>query len=97
MTIGLVATLKVKDGAQADFEATFRELQAAVRANEPDCFLYDLFQDTEDTTVYVVMEQYASQASLQAHGQTAHMRQFGPQMGQYLNGAPSLQFLNKIS
>ncbi|MGF1457057.1 MAG: putative quinol monooxygenase [Alphaproteobacteria bacterium] len=97
MTIGLVATLKVKDGSQAEFEAVFGELQAAVRANEPDCFLYDLFQDNQDPTVYVVMEQYASQEALQAHGQMPHMRQIGPRMGQHLDGSPSLQFLTRIS
>ena len=35
MAIGIVATLEIKPGSNADFEAIFKELAAEVRANEP--------------------------------------------------------------
>ena len=35
MTIGIVAKLRCKEGANAEFEAVFKELQQAVKDNEP--------------------------------------------------------------
>ena len=35
MAIGIVATLEIKPGSNAEFEAIFTELAELVRANEP--------------------------------------------------------------
>ena len=37
MTIGIIATLKVKPGKETEFEAVFRDLQGIVATNEPGC------------------------------------------------------------
>ena len=88
--IGIIANIKVKDGQQEAFEAVFRELAPAVRANEPGCMLYTLTRKQGSTTDYVVMEQYKSQADVDAHGKSAHFTTFAPKMGPCLDGRPEI-------
>ncbi len=97
MVLGVVATLRVKAGSEDDFQKTFGELQARVRASEPDCLQYDLFRSGADGQVFVVMEQYASQAALDAHMASAHFQEISPRLGPLLDGAPDLNFLGKVS
>jgi hypothetical protein len=40
MTIGVIATIPVQEGKNAEFEAAFMELAAQVLANEPGCRFY---------------------------------------------------------
>ena len=51
MAIGVVATLKVAEGKNADFEAVFRDLAAQVKANEPGNQLYRVFKSKSDPQV----------------------------------------------
>ena len=68
MAVGVVATLKVQDGKDKDFEAVFRDLAKAVRANEPGNKLYQVCKSRKDANTYVVMEIYESGATLHAFG-----------------------------
>ncbi len=95
--IGVVATLKVQEGKEADFEAAFKTLREQVRANEPGNLQYDVTRSKADAQTYVIMEQYASQDALDAHGKTDHFRAAGPALGATLAGAPDIQYLDIIS
>ena len=97
MTIGVVAKLKIKAGHQREFETVFGELQAAVRANEPGNKQYDLFRSKTDPQTYVVMEQYADAAALDAHRKMPHMAATGPKLMPLLDGAPVIEASDKIS
>ena len=88
--IGLVVTLKVKDGKQEEFEGVARELIAAVRANEPGNVQYALTRKQGSTTEYVFLEQYKSQADLDAHGKTTHYTTLAPKLGPCLDGRPDM-------
>jgi quinol monooxygenase YgiN len=94
MAVGIIATLKVQDGKQAEFEAAFSELASAVRANEPGNFLYSLTLKRGTTNEYVVMEQYADDAAVEAHGKSAHFLAAGPKLGACLAGRPELVHLD---
>ena len=94
MTVGIIATIKVKPGKEAEFETVFRELAAQVKQNEPGCLLYDLFRSKAPST-YVVMEQYANAEALAAHGKTAHFVAAGPKLGAVLDGRPTIDMLEK--
>lgn len=94
--IGIIAHLKVKDGQQEAFEAVFRELAPAVRANEPGNLLYALTRKQGSTTEYVVMEQYKTQEDVDAHGKSAHFLKYAPQMGGCLDGRPDIVRLDGI-
>jgi quinol monooxygenase YgiN len=96
MTVGIVAHLKVKEGSQADFETAFLELQAAVKKNEPGVIQYEVFKSKADPTMYVVMEQYKTEADLAAHRTMPHMAAAGPKLGAVLDGRPQIEILGKV-
>jgi len=96
MAIGVVATLKVAEGKNADFEAVFRDLAAQVKANEAGNQLYRVFKSKADAQTYVVMEVYADQAALEAHGKSDHFKAAGPKIAPTLGGRPDIQYFDAI-
>jgi quinol monooxygenase YgiN len=94
--IGVIATLTVAEGKNADFEAAFGELQAAVRANEPGNEFYALCQSRENPQQYKVLERYADQAALDAHGKSDHFRASGPKLAPCMAAPPVLEYLDGI-
>ena len=71
--LGVIAKLTIKPGANADFEATMKALQAKVRADEPGNKLYALHK-TAESNVYVMLERYDDQAALERAAQTPEMK-----------------------
>ncbi|MDP3855916.1 putative quinol monooxygenase [Phenylobacterium sp.] len=94
--IGVVATLKVQDGKQGEFEAIFTDLAAQVRANEPGNVFYQLTKSRTDATVYKVLELYKDQEALSAHGQTDYFKAAGAKMGPCMGGRPEIEYLDAV-
>ena len=93
--LGVVATLKVKPGMEAEFETVAKELVAKVNANEPGCTLYALHRaDTPGT--YVFMERYTDQAAVEAHRATDYFKALGRKMGEYMEGRPEVLRLKEV-
>lgn len=97
MTIGVVATLKVQEGKNAEFEAIFSELAAQVRANEKGNLAYSLTKSRIDPNTYKVLELYADQDALTLHGQTEYFKAAGPKLGPCLAGRPEIEYLDGVS
>jgi quinol monooxygenase YgiN len=96
MTIGIVATLRVKAGKESEFEAVFKDLQGQVQTNEPGCLHYQVFKSRSQPSTYIVMEQYKSQADLDAHRTMPHFAAAGPKLGAVLDGRPSIEIMDKV-
>lgn len=96
MTIGVIAKIPVQDGKGPEFEAFFTELAQQVRANEPGNLAYQLTKSRTEPNVYKVLEVYADQAALDAHGKTEHFRAAGPKFGAVLAGRPEIEYLDGI-
>lgn len=95
MAIGLIARLKIQSGKNLEFEAIFSELETAVRANESGNNFYACHR-TDDPDVYVVMEQYADQAAVDAHRASDHFKTIGAKLGDVMAGRPELESLTSI-
>jgi quinol monooxygenase YgiN len=93
--IGVVATLKIKAGQEAAFEAVAKELVEKVNANEKGCLLYKLHKAEEPQT-YVFMERYADQAAVEAHRATPYFKELGRKMGDYMEGRPQILRLKEV-
>lgn len=95
--LGLIVTMKVQEGKEAEFEAVFTALKAQVTANEAGaCLLYDLFKSPKDAQTYFIMEQYASNDALAAHGKTPYFQEAFPKLGATLAAAPTMEIVNKV-
>ncbi len=94
--IGLVATLRVREGEAEIFEDIFRQVMDLVRAEEPGCLLYQLTKSREDANVYKVLELYADQAALTAHGGHALLREAFARMRGCLLGRPEIEYLDGV-
>jgi quinol monooxygenase YgiN len=94
--IGVVATLKVQDGKGDEFEAVFKDLMAQVKANEPGCLVYQLTKSRAEAGTYKVLEIYANEDALKAHGQTEYFKAAGPKMGPCLAGRPEIEMLDAV-
>ena len=96
MTHSIVATIKVKAGHEADFEAIASKLVAAVNANEPGCILYTLNKG-DDPLAYVFMERYKDEDAVKAHRGTDHYRTLGKEMGAHMDGAPEILRMKEVA
>jgi quinol monooxygenase YgiN len=94
--LAIVATLVVKEGKEAEFEAVMKELMAQTRANEPGCKLYALHRAKAPRT-YVMFERYDGKDSLAAHSQSAHFRGSMGKMLALLDGAPKIEMLDEVA
>ena len=97
MTIGLMVKMKIKAGKNAEFENGFKEAQVGVRAEEPGCLYYDLYQSSSDPQTYFVLERYTGQPAVDLHTKTKHfakMMQAGPGL---MDGPPEIQNLKLVS
>jgi len=94
--IGVIATLTVAEGKNAEFEAIFTELAKQVRANEPGNLAYQLTKSRSNPQVYKVLELYADQDALTTHGQTEYFKAAGPKLGPCMGGRPEIEYLDGV-
>ena len=94
--IGVIATLKVAEGKNAEFEAVFTDLAKQVRASEPGNLAYQLTKSRTDPQIYKVLELYADQDALSAHGQTDYFKAAGTKMGPCMGGRPEIEYLDAV-
>ena len=92
--IGVVAILKVQPDKSADFEKVFLDLQNKVKANEPGCLTYQLTKSKAGT--YKVLELYASEDALKAHGGSDYFKAAGAAMGPFMAGRPEIEYLDAV-
>ncbi len=93
----LVVKFKARAGKNAEMEAAFREMQAAVCANEPGNEQYDFFVMRNDPQTYVIIERYKDQAAMQAHGGSEHGRKLIAQLRDLTDGAAQADRMVLIS
>ena len=96
MAIGLLATITVQEGKNAEFEKVFLDLTAKVRANEPGNIFYILHRSKSNPQVYKVMEQYESAAALDAHGKTDYFREANKALAALVAAAPEIEVLDTV-
>ncbi len=96
MAIGLLATITVQEGKNAEFEQAFLALTEQVRANEPGNIFYILHRSTSNPQVYKVMEQYESAEALDAHGKSDHFREANKVLATMVAAAPEIEMLETV-
>jgi quinol monooxygenase YgiN len=93
--LGVVATIKVKDGQGAEFEKVATELVKKVNENEKGCLLYQLYHGDQPNT-YVFLERYANDAAVEEHRGTEYFKTLGRAMGAFMDGKPVVQRFKQV-
>lgn len=96
MSLGVIATINVKEGKNEEFEALFTKLTEQVLANEPGCTFYALHRSKSDPQVYKVLEQYQTADDIKAHGVTDYFQAAGAAMAGLVTAAPDIEVLDGI-
>ncbi|MFK8049272.1 MAG: putative quinol monooxygenase [Halioglobus sp.] len=96
MAIGVVAKITIQEGKNAEFEAAFLALAEQVKANEPGNIFYILHRSKTDPVVYKVLEQYHSEADLDAHGKSQHFADANKILGPLVAAAPEVEVLDTV-
>ncbi len=96
MTIGVIATITVQQGKNAEFEQAFLALTEQVRANEPDNIFYILHRSKADPQVYKVLEQYQSEEALDAHRKSTHFAEANKGLAALVAAAPEVEVLDTV-
>jgi quinol monooxygenase YgiN len=78
--IAVIATVKVKEGREAEFESLFAQLKALVTAHETGTVAYDLFLPRNDSGFYKIIEHYLDADHWQSHKEASYTREFVPQL-----------------
>jgi quinol monooxygenase YgiN len=94
--LGVVATIKVKEGQGAEFEKVANELVKKVNENEKGCLLYQLYHGEQPNT-YVFLERYADDAALEAHRNTEYFKSLGRAMGAFMDGRAVVQRFKQVA
>lgn len=94
--IGIVATLKVKEGMNEPFEALLKDLAQKSETLEPGCLQYKPMRHLKDPQTYILLEQYEDKAAMDAHMASDHFREAGPKMGEFLAEKPILDKCESI-
>ena len=76
------AFLKAKPGKAAELETLLRNLASRSRS-EPGNLRWDLWQDLDDATTFVVDELYRDIASVQAHRATPHFQDYASKINEF--------------
>jgi quinol monooxygenase YgiN len=89
-----IARLTIKAGHEAEFERIMRAAVPRVR-QEPGNHAYILHRATDNPRAFMFYEEYDDQAALDAH--RAHLREMGIDLRAMLDGAPSVEFYDKLA
>jgi len=90
----LTAKLTVKAGKEQEFETTMKGVVPKVR-QEPGNRAYIMCRSKENPRVFLFYEEYVDQAAIAAHRQ--HLKELGVDLIAFLDGAPVLEFYDKVA
>lgn len=96
MAIGLLATITVREGKNAEFEEVFLSLIEQVRTNETGNLFYVLHRSSSDPQVYKVMEQYDGPEALEAHGKTDYFQETSQRLATLVAGPPEVEIMETV-
>ena len=93
--IGVIATIKVKDSKEVEFENIAVKLVNAVNVKEEDNLFYRLYK--QFSHVYVIMEGYKDKDALTRYTKTSHYKKYGKAMAEFLNGVPEVIVMDELA
>jgi quinol monooxygenase YgiN len=95
-SVTVIAHIFAKAGEEQRLKRALLDLVTQTR-KEKGCINYDLHQSQENACQFVMYENWESAADLDAHANSAHLREFGKSMGQFLERPTQITKWNMVS
>ena len=95
-TVTVVATFQAKPGKEAELKKALLALPEPTR-QEVGCINYDLHVSPNDPGKFLFHENWTSQAALDAHLQSPHIRVLLPRLDELAVGMPEIKIWQKIA
>jgi quinol monooxygenase YgiN len=92
--ITLTAKLTIKAGKEQEFETTMKGIVPKVR-EESGNRAYVMCRSKDNPRVFLFFEEYVDQAAIDAHRQ--HLKALGVDLAAFLDGAPVLEYYDKLA
>ena len=96
MTIGIVATLKIKPDQVDHFETNFLKLAAVVLAEESGCRFYALHRSRSEPNTYKVLEQYEDAEAFAKHGKYPAFKEANIPLKDCIAEPPVIELLDGV-
>ncbi|MHA2128156.1 MAG: putative quinol monooxygenase [Promethearchaeota archaeon] len=80
MTISMIATIRIREGMMEQAKEAIRKVVLKIKESEPGTLEYIPYTVKEKENVIVLLEKYADENALKAHGANLgkNMVEFGP-------------------
>lgn len=92
----VIAFITAKAGMQQQVREVLLDLVVQTR-EEKGCVNYDLHQSLDNPREFVMYENWASEADLDAHARSAHLQEFGKAAGRLLERPTEITRWNMVS
>ena len=84
--ISIFVTIQIKDGmADAFREASFGDAEGSTR-DEPNCYRFDILQNSEDPNRFHLYEVYEDEAALETHRNMPHYKEWRSKVESMFDG-----------
>ncbi|MGD8384083.1 MAG: antibiotic biosynthesis monooxygenase [Lysobacterales bacterium] len=90
--VTFIATLKVAEGKEDDFERLQAELSRISHEREPGLVVYDVIRHKEKARTYVVYARFRDQAAFDTHQEADYHQRLVPPILDCVEGEMDLQF-----
>ena len=95
--VGVVARFTVQPDKADEFARVVNEGIVAPSRSEPGCIRYELWRDNADGASFAMVEEWESDAALDAHLAGMGQREGAPSLGDYLAGPPEMRRFSKTA
>jgi quinol monooxygenase YgiN len=94
--IKIVAKNFIKEDKISEFKALAQKLVAATNQNDAGCIHYELFQDTKNSKILTIIEEWESQAALDKHMAAKHFREIVPAFSEFAEKPGEINIYQKV-
>ena len=94
--VKVTAVNNVKADCLEKFLAVAKELVDKTNALDKGCVKYELCRDTNNPLRFVMLEEWETPASLDAHMKAEHFVQLVPKLGEFTSSPSELTILEKV-
>lgn len=95
--VGVVARFTVQPDKAEEFARVVNEGIVAPSRAEPGCIRYELWRDNADGASFAMVEEWESDAALDAHLAGMGRREGAPGLGDYLTAPPEMRRFGKTA